>query len=349
MKTNSHIVWIVLAGLCIGASVVFVWPSLKDNTKNATELAAAKPINYKASRVLNQPIQPISMPSKLDERKVALGEKLFHDNRLSSSSSVSCASCHVLKLGGADQSASSVGVNGLQGELNSPTVFNVALNISQFWDGRAETLAGQIEGPIHNPVEMGSSWPDIIQKLQSSKEYEALFNKLYEEGITVESIKESITAFEQSLVTLNSPFDRYLLGDEDAISENAKLGYEKFKEYGCVACHQGSNVGGNLYQKLGIMGDYFADRGTGIRPSDLGRYNVTGLEEDKFVFKVPSLRLASLTAPYFHDGSAKTLRQAVQVMIKYQLGRMASKRDEDLIIEFLESLVGEYKGQRLEK
>jgi len=226
-------------------------------------------------------------------------------------------------------------------------VFNSGLNIAQFWDGRVETLEEQVDGPIHHEAEMGSNWPQIIEKLTTDQKYRAQFNKVYSNGITSQNIKDAITAFERTLLTPNSPFDRFLHGDETAINSKAKMGYEKFKEYGCVACHQGSNVGGNMYQPIGIMGDYFADRGSEITKEDLGRFNVTGLEEDKHVFRVPSLRLAALTAPYFHDGSASNLEDAVRVMIKYQLGRPATQEDEEMIIEFLHSLVGEYKGESL--
>ena len=241
----------------------------------------------------------------------------------------------------------SVGVNGAIGDINSPTVFNATFNIAQFWDGRADTLDEQIDGPIHHPKELGTNWNQIVSKLSSDGFYLAEFDKLYSEGITEENIKNAISTFEQSLVTMNSPFDRYLQGEPNAVNDNVKKGYEKFREFGCIACHQGKNVGGNTYQPLGIMGDYFSDRGQEIKKRDLGRFNVTGLEEDKHVFRVPSLRLASLTAPYFHDGSAATLRDAIRIMTKYQTGRVATKDDEDLIIEFIQSLVGEYKGKRL--
>jgi len=298
-------------------------------------------------RIFSTPIQPIFAEVDLDQEKVALGDALFHDPRLSSTNSVSCASCHGLNTGGVDGLAGSVGVNGAVGNTNSPTVFNVSLNIAQFWDGRADTLDDQIDGPIHHPKELDSDWPQIIEKLSSDMMYSTKFNELYPDGMTVLNIKNAISTFEQSLITVNSPFDQFLQGDLNAVNDNVKKGYEKFKEYGCVACHQGKNVGGNMYQPLGVMGDYFADRGTPVTKSDLGRFNVTGREEDKFVFRVPSLRLAALTAPYFHDGSAATLKDAVKIMIKYQIGRTASAEDEALIIEFINSLIGEYKGKRL--
>ncbi len=318
----------------------------------AQEHPTAKPFNISTpaitkKQIIESPIQPISAPKKLDQDKVSLGERLFHEPRLSVTNKISCASCHTLETGGVDRLVNSIGVYGGVGDTNSPTVFNSSLNIAQFWDGRVGTLDQQIDGPIHNPKELGTNWSEVVNKLNSDKQYKLLFSSLYPDGVTARNIKNAITTFEQSLLTVNAPFDRYLQGDLNAINDRARQGYEKFAEFGCIACHQGKNVGGNLYQPLGIMGDYFFDRGTKITKSDLGRFNVTGLEQDKHVFRVPSLRLAPLTAPYFHDGSAASLKDAIRIMIKYQLGRQSSEEDEDLIIEFLNTLVGEYRGKRL--
>jgi len=348
MKLDSSSLLSIVALVTTVLLFVFGWSQFKststESIKNRDTLSSA---GTSDTYDQDNPIQPIIAKNDLDPKKISLGEKLFHDNRLSATDSVSCASCHDLSRGGVDGLANSIGINGGLGDINSPTVFNVALNIAQFWDGRVETLDEQIDGPIHHPKELGTNWPEIIAKLSADSTYQKIFNSLYPEGITEATIKHAIATFEQSLLTVNSPFDRYLQGDLSAISENAIQGYEMFKEYGCVACHQGKNVGGNLYQPFGIMGDYFSDRGLEVTKNDLGRFNVTGLEEDKFVFRVPSLRLAPLTAPYFHDGSAATLKEAVRIMIKYQIGRTASEHDEELIIEFLKSLVGEYKGKRL--
>ena len=318
---------------------------------NTNESAILKTSDINSSELVNpvidEPIQPIAGYAILDNEKNSLGELLFNDPRLSSDNSISCANCHNLKTGGVDRLSRSVGVNGNLGDINSPTVFNSGLNIAQFWDGRAKTLEDQIDGPTHNPKEMGSSWSQITEKLELDKTYQKLFNSIYSDGITSRNIKDAIASFERSLVTVDSPFDRYLRGDTTAISEHAKAGYAIFKEFGCIACHQGSNVGGNVFQKFGIMGDYFADRGAEITSADLGRYNVTGLDEDKHVFRVPSLRLATLTPPYFHDGSAATIKDAVRAMIKYQVGRLSTEKEEFLIVEFLHTLVGEYNGERL--
>ena len=334
---------------CMGLFMLLAIGCSRTNDKNDSEAApySANSASENHSLLLNSPIQPIPEPANIDPAKVALGELLFNEQRLSSNDSVSCATCHNLDRGGVDSLKKSVGIHGRTGSINAPTVFNSGLNIAQFWNGRVESLEDQVDGPIHHKNEMGSNWSEIIKKLTADRNYRSKFSKLYSSGITSKNIKDAISAFEKTLLTTNSPFDRYLKGEQSAISESARMGYEKFKEYGCIACHQGSNVGGNMYQPLGIMGDYFTDRGQGITAEDLGRFNVTGKEEDKFVFRVPSLRLAALTAPYFHDGSAATLKEAVRVMIKYQLGRPATDKDEDMIVEFLESLVGEYKGKRL--
>jgi len=294
----------------------------------------------------NEPIQPIPVPQGLDPDKVALGDQLFREVRLSADDTISCAHCHNLETAGVDGLKHSFGINGAEGEVNGLTVFNSAHNVALFWDGRAETLEDQIDDPIHNPHEMGSNWPQIAGKLAAAPDYVSAFKKLYPDGITRRNIKDAIATFERSLETINSPFDQYLRGEKDAISAKAKAGYQLFKDYGCVACHQGRNVGGNLFQVLGVMRDYFADRDP-ITRADWGRFNVTGLEEDKHVFRVPSLRLVTLTAPYFHDGSIKTLNEAIHAMAVYQLGREMPDEDENLIIEFLHTLIGEYQGKRL--
>lgn len=283
---------------------------------------------------------PLQTPADLPMPKVLLGRELFHDRALSKGSEVACASCHDISRGGADGRRFSVGVKGALGVANAPSVFNSVLNFKQFWDGRADTLADQIEGPIANPVEMGTSWPEIVEKLGKIESYKIQFGQIYPDGITHENIVDAIVAYEKSLITTGSAFDRYLRGEKAALSKTQLTGYQKFQSYGCVSCHQGANFGGNMFQAFGVMRNYFADRG-GSFPSDLGRYNVTKLEADRHVFRVPSLRNVALTAPYFHDGSTETLEEAVQVMAKYQLGRKIPKEDVAALVEFLRSLTGE--------
>lgn len=288
------------------------------------------------------PFAPLPEIPKLDLRIVQLGEQLFHDVRLSANDTISCASCHDLNNGGVDGLAMSLGIDGQEGSINTPTVFNSALNFSQFWDGRAENLEEQAAGPVHNPTEMGSNWDEVSAKLGSDPKIKNAFNELYDNGITGDNIVDAIVTFERTLITLNSPFDRYLRGDDDAISAHAKQGYELFQTYGCASCHQGANVGGNMYQTMGAMGDYFGDRGN-EDDSDQGRFHVTGRDRDRHVFKVPSLRMVAHTPPYLHDGGAKTLEGAVKVMAQYQVGRDLPSEDLNAIVEFLKSLAGEYK------
>jgi len=294
----------------------------------------------------SEPLQPLPQKLTLDPAKVSLGHDLFFDTRLSKDSSLSCGSCHDLKLGGADGKAVSKGMGGEMGEINTPTVFNSGFNFVQFWDGRAENLQSQMAGPINNPAELGASWKSVIERLQADSEYPERFEKIYGTGITQVTIQDAIATYERSLITPNARFDRFLNGNMNAISKEEKEGYALFKSLGCSACHQGRNVGGNMFQKFGVMRDYFAQRGN-VTKSDYGRFNVTGHEEDRYVFKVPSLRNIELTSPYFHDASVDTLDAAVEIMAYYQLGRRISTGDRKRLVAFLKSLTGEFQGKPL--
>ena len=288
----------------------------------------------------DEPIKPIPVDMGTSPRKVALGRALFHDPRLSKDNTTACVSCHDLGSGGDDGRRVSVGVDGKLGTINAPTVFNVGLNFKQFWDGRASTLEQQIDGPVQSTVELGSLWPDVIEKLYVHESYPQRFGALYPDGITRHNVKDALAEYLKSLTTPNSRFDRWLAGDVNAISNLEKRGYALFKHYGCASCHQGANVGGNMFQVFGVLNEYFKTRGD-ISQADYGRYNVTGNPVDRHSFKVPSLRMASLTAPYLHDGSAATLRDAVDAMFEFQLGRDAPDEDKHAIIAFIKSLEGE--------
>ena len=288
----------------------------------------------------NEPIAPLPTTLNIDPAKAEIGRQLFNDVRLSANGKVSCASCHDMAKGGADGRARSIGLRGEATGVNAPTVFNSGFNFVQFWNGRAATLEAQIDGVVQNPVEMGSKWADVVAWISKDATYRKAFNAAYPSGVTKSNIQNAIASFERTLITPTSRFDKYLRGEPNAITTAEKAGYAKFKQYGCIACHQGVNVGGNMFQKFGVMGDYFEQRGKPTE-ADLGRYLVTKDEEDKNVFKVPSLRNVELTAPYFHDGSAPTLDAAVDVMFKYQLGRVASREDKAAIIAFLKTLTGE--------
>ncbi len=286
-----------------------------------------------------EPLLALPEAPVLDARVVALGSKLFHARKLSSDGKVACSSCHDLANGGADGKRSSVGVRGRVGAVNALSVYNSSLNFVLFWDGRAATLEEQVDGPLTNPLEMDAKWPDVLGKLKSDAAYQSAFAAAFTDGVTQDNVRTAIATFERTLLTPNSPFDRWLGGDTAALSAAQKAGYELFKGVGCVACHQGRNVGGNMFQRFGVMGDYFGDRGH-VTEADNGRFNVTHLDSDRFVFRVPSLRNVARTAPYFHDGSAPTLPDAVQVMAKYQLGRKLSDEQIAAIVAFLGSLSG---------
>lgn len=343
-KSAVRLKWGFLAclGVCLGTAAVSFrfWPGAPfQPTVDAASLAASLPET-------TEPIKPIPIHIDLDPRKVVLGRALFHDRRLSHDNEVSCASCHGLSTGGTDRMARSVGIHGVIGKINAPTVLNSGFSFRQFWDGRAETLEGQIDGPVQDPDEMGSTWPEVTSKLSAVPAIAAAFRAIYPDGVRSENIKDSIAVFERSLYTPNSPFDRYLRGDKTALTKNAEQGYRLFKTLGCASCHQGVNVGGNMYQTLGVMGPYFTDRGH-ITKADLGRFNVTGNPQDRYMFKVPTLRNVALTPPYFHDASVGNLGAAVLVMAKYQLGRRLSTEETQLLVEFLGSLTGELDGKPL--
>jgi cytochrome c peroxidase len=311
-----------------------------------SSLQAVSRIAESESRTSNEPIEPLPLTAILDEQKVALGERLFNDTKLSRNDTISCASCHLLSAGGADGLVHSMGIDRRSGSINAPTVFNSGFNFRQFWDGRAETLEAQVDGPTHEFTEMDSNWLEITNKLNRTPEYRKAFAEVYAEGIEKNSIKDAIATFERSLSTPNSRFDRFLRGEASALSEEEKEGYRLFKDHGCSSCHQGVNVGGNMFQKFGAMGDYFANRGNPTR-ADLGRFNVTGDNADRHVFKVPSLRNVALTGPYFHDGSTARLEDAVAIMAKYQLGDQLTAKEISRIVKFLRTLSGQYKGKAL--
>jgi cytochrome c peroxidase len=306
-----------------------------------------RPAGDAAPEFADEPIQPIPLTVELDADKVALGDKLYHDVRLSGDDTISCATCHDLAKGGTDQAPSSTGIGGQVGPINSPTTYNSAFFVRQFWDGRAATLEEQAAGPVHNPIEMGSNWEEVIPKLEKDKEYVEAFEALYpEQGISGEAIVDAIATFERSLNTPNSRFDQYLRGNKDAITEEEKKGYELFKASGCATCHVGPAMGGESFERMGLKADYFEDRGN-IQDVDHGLTNFTNETEDRHKFKVPTLRNIAVTYPYFHDGQTTDLKEAVKIMAKYQEGLELTDQDADLIAKFLNTLTGEYKGELL--
>jgi cytochrome c peroxidase len=332
----------VRTALLLFITALFIWAGWLFLSPDKVDLPQAK--SY-ISPATDQPITPIPDALDLDARKVALGRRLFHDKRLSHDDTISCASCHDLNLAGGDALAVAVGVRQQMGTVNSPTVLNSAFNFSQFWDGRAGTLEEQAEGPVHNPIEMGTNWDEVIKKLSRDADYVRDFKTLWPEGIKPAHIQSAIAEFERSLITPDSAFDRYLKGDLQSLTGDARKGWDLFRNLGCIACHQGVNMGGNMYANLGVMGDYFVDRGKPVLKSDMGRFNVTGREADRHMFKVPTLRNVARTGPYFHDGSIDSLEDAVNAMARYQLGVELGVSDRVALVAFLHALNGRMPAQ----
>lgn len=278
-------------------------------------------------------ITPNKDVSDYDMNKALLGKKLFYDTRFSKDNTISCASCHDIYNGGDDNKAYSIGVENKLGNINAPTVLNSRYNFVQFWDGRAKSLADQVHGPIHNPIEMDSNFKDVILKLKRDKELYSQFMSLYG-SLDENSITDAIVQFENALITPNSKFDRYLQGlvklDDDEM-EGLKL----FKDYGCISCHNGINIGGNLYQKMGVAKPY------NEASSNKGRFNVTNNKLDMYYFKVPTLRNIEHTSPYLHDGSVTSLKDVITIMLEYQVGLKLEDEKVEKLEKFLKTLSGE--------
>lgn len=274
--------------------------------------------------------------------KVALGKKLYFDNRLSKDNTQSCNTCHNLETYGVDNLSTSPGNNGEFGTRNSPTVFNAALHMSQFWDGREPDVEAQAGGPILNPVEMAMPSEEIVvERLSKIEEYNKQFATVFpndENPINYKNIQNAIGAFERTLIT-PSRFDDFIGGDINALTENEKEGLQLFISTGCVACHSGNVLGGNIYQKFGVYDDYW--KHTNSTNIDEGKFEVTKNENDKYIFKSPSLRNIEKTYPYFHDGSITDLKEAVKIMAKIQLNKELSESEVNSIVAFLNSLTGE--------
>lgn len=334
----ARIIGLLVLAVAVGV-VIWWWPR-----NDARPRGAAVAYTPQATEL---PVTPLPESLNLDLRKARLGERLFHDRRLSQDDSLACAECHNLDMAGQDGRKVAVGFKGALGSLNSPTVFNSGFNFRQFWDGRVASLEEQAEGPVHNPIEMASNWREVVAKLKRDIGMVAEFKAIWPDGVTPANIQSAIAEFERGLVTPDSAFDRYLRGESEAISASAVEGWRLFRDLGCVACHQGVNLGGNMYANLGVMGDYFADRAKPLVKADLGRYNVTQRAEDKHVFKVPSLRNIARTAPYFHDGNVATLPEAVALMARYQLGVTLGAKESASLVAFLETLTGRYRGRVL--
>ena len=310
------------------------------------------PNELAAAEFKNEPIRPIPDSVAVDAAKVQLGKELYHDTRLSGDGTISCASCHAIETAGVDNHQFSDGIGGQLGGINAPTSYNSVFNFVQFWDGRAATLADQAAGPPLNPVEMGSkSFDEIAARLSADADFCKRFLASYPEGLNEKTITDAIAEYEKTLLTPNSPFDRYLKGDKNAMTAEQIEGYAIFKDYKCATCHAGVNMGGLSYELMGQRANYFQDREmnakSGLTDSDNGRWAQTKVERDRYRFKTPTLRNVALTWPYYHDGSVATLEKAIEMMAEYQVGRKMSEAEIGKVKSFLDAQTGQYQGKTL--
>jgi cytochrome c peroxidase len=289
-----------------------------------------------------EPILPLRTLAEAPPAQIALGERLFGDVRLSRATTHSCATCHPLDRAGADGLRTSARPTDGLPLRNTPTIFNAALNASLNWDGVTTRLDDHTNRVITGL--MGVKWPELLARLNDDSTYPSAFRTAYREGLTQATVIDAVVSFERTLVTPDARFDRFLRGDDTALSWREQEGYRRFKSYGCATCHQGVNIGGNLYERFGVFAPVPTMPGAEVDP---GRLRVTNVGRDEGVFRVPSLRNVAVTAPYFHDGRTPTLTEAVETMGRYQLGRNLDPPDTQLLVDFLQTLTGEYRGRRL--
>lgn len=325
---NRSTVSLLFLGLCSASAV------RAETEVNRAALGMFQPV----LEVAENPANPLS------DAKTDLGRMLYHDTRLSKNRTVSCNTCHDLASFGDDGEPVSSGIGGQKGGRSAPTVYNAAIHIAQFWDGRAADVEAQAVGPILNPIEMGmADAPSVVRLLKTIPGYVEAFGKAFpddKEPITYENVGKAIGAFERKLMT-PSRFDDFLKGDDKALGDAEKHGLNLFVSTGCTVCHNGMGVGGHLFQKLGLVKEW--------PTKDLGRFEATKNEADKYFFKVPSLRNITETAPYLHDGSVKTLEEIVAKMAEHQLGRQLSEEDTKAIVTFLGSLKGRVNEDYIRK
>ncbi len=283
-----------------------------------------------------EPVDPIEPVEVKNPALVELGQMLFFEPRLSRSGFISCNSCHNLATGGVDNLQTSIGDRWAQGPINSPTVLNSFGQVAQFWDGRAKTLAEQAAGPIANPLEMASTHEMAVKVIASIPGYAPYFKKAFgDTEVNIKRITEAMAEFERTLVTPNARFDKWLKGDKNAITQQELNGYKIFKESGCTICHNGAQLGGQSFQKMGVVRPYkTTNTAEGVKA-------ISGRDQDRMTFKVPMLRNIELTYPYFHDGAVWTLEESVSIMGDLQLGKRYTKQEINDITAFLKTLTGD--------
>lgn len=298
-----------------------------------------------------RPLPPISY-WRINPAKFLLGFRLFHESRLSSGNGIACVTCHAGALSGADRRRVSIGVGGAAGKLNALSVFNAAFNFRQFWDGRAVTLEDQALLPIETEFEMNNSLHVVSEFLNADSAYNKQFAEVYPDGVSIANMADAMAHYQSSsFIRLDTPFQDYLSGNENALSTLEKNGLQRFEELGCDSCHNGINLGGNSYQKLGFVVPYYGasdDNESAVSASidDAGLAQRTSRQNDRYVFRVPGLHGVATTPPYFHDGSISTLEEAIRLMGKHQLGIRLSESDVDAIGAFLRSLGGHFNSSR---
>ncbi len=343
MVKNTICLLLSVAAICLSANspqLFTVDSGIVSIITNQTASAA------RSARPL-EPIRPIPLQVDIDVRHAKLGQQLFTDRSLEKNGQIACSDCHNIQQGGANAKRMTQSLHNPENQHNTPTIFNVVFNKNYYWSARFTSLPNQLDDAIK---ELGVTWEQLINKLRRSPKYVMLFNRAFPAGgITISNVKQAIIAYERSLTTPNSRFDKYLRGDLDALNNNEKKGYELFKTYGCSACHQGINVGGNLAIDPAELYGQKQIFTSGNIPTDYNRLSLSVRGNTKI--RVPSLRNVAVTAPYFHDGSADTLEQAVAEMadtVAYaQLGIRIPPKDLELIIDFLRTLTGEYNGKAL--
>lgn len=333
MRKTKRYGLMVLVGLATSISAIF-----------PNEPSAAASDEVLQTSAAQSALSPLPPPVILPPSKVILGERLFHDPVLSGREKLSCSVCHDLKAGGTIRLPRTIGYDGQIHAFNAPTIFNVGSNYRLGWRGKFTSLIVQNEAVLNDRGLMAANWPRLLSRLRDDPEYLASFRQVYGAPPTRETVLDALVTFQMSLATPNAPFDRFLLGDKAALNPTEKEGYRLFIDYGCVSCHQGANIGGNMFQIFGV----FAQPGAAevAVNSDLDE-RLQASDGDGSVFRVPSLRNVEVTAPYFHDGSAETLQEAIAVMGRSQLGRELPQNDIDSLQAFLTSLTGEYNGKRL--
>ena len=332
---------VLLAGLtavlCLFV-VVGIWRFETDQHDVLLRVASQSHDNSLLNRMSStEALVPLPSEPDVEAGKVELGRLLFNDPRLSADTSLSCASCHDVRTGGDDGKPRSIGASGHTEALNTSSVLNSRYNLLRFWYGEP---ASQDDGEarVHGPEQLGSSFESAAARLAQDPALSRSFAALFNDRITAETVKLALDCYLASLTTPDTRFDRYLRGERNALTLTERQGYRLFNAIGCSACHQGRNLGGNMVQRIGIFEDYFALRGGAIEEADQGRFNLTGLEEDRHSFRVPSLRNVTRTAPYFHDGSVQNLERAVRIMARVQLGRGLKPEEASKLVTFLGTL-----------